>query len=73
MSVLLVVPNPKLDQFPACSTVLEADIKQETWENSVMFVCGKDVEERAPGVCCGMCSLLEKGYERQTVQGNFSL
>lgn len=55
MSVLLVVLNPTLDQFPACcagrelSPVLDADIKQETWENSVMLVCGKDAEERASG------------------------
>lgn len=55
MSVLLVVLNPKLGQFPACcagqelSPVLDADIKQETWENSVMLVLGKDLEERASG------------------------
>lgn len=50
-----IVLNPKLDQCPACctgqelSTVLDADIKQETWENSVILVLGQDVEERASG------------------------
>lgn len=50
-----MVLNAKPGQFPVCcagwelSPVSEADIKQETWEKSVMLVLGKDVEERASG------------------------
>lgn len=79
MSVLLVVLNPKFDQFPACcagwelSSVLDADIKRRHGQILSCLFLGKMSKKGHWGVCSGVCSLLERGCESQAVRGNSNL